>query len=115
MSSFILPDFTITVSIRLLSLDWCANITTARYWKDPHAFRPQRFMEDWPRDAFLPFSSGPRACLGRRFFETEGIAILTMLVSKYRVELKDEPEFAGETWAEKKERLMRCRPGLTMT
>lgn len=30
----------------------------ARYWKDPYEFRPQRFMEDWPRDAFLPFSGG---------------------------------------------------------
>jgi hypothetical protein len=31
---------------------------TARYWKDPYTFRPERFLEDWPRDAFLPFSSG---------------------------------------------------------
>lgn len=30
----------------------------ARYWKDPYSFRPARFLEDWPRDAFLPFSSG---------------------------------------------------------
>ena len=84
MSSFILPDFTITVSTHLRSLDQCANITTARYWKDPHAFRPHRFMEDWPRDAFLPFSGGKldfplcgllclkkaeigaRSCIGRR-------------------------------------------------
>ena len=31
---------------------------TARYWKDPHTFRPERFLGDWPRDAFMPFSSG---------------------------------------------------------
>ena len=31
---------------------------TAKYWKDPHMFRPGRFLEDWPRDAFVPFSSG---------------------------------------------------------
>jgi len=37
-----------------LSLHW----TLARYWKDPHTFRPSRFLEDWPRDAFLPFGSG---------------------------------------------------------
>jgi len=30
-----------------------------RYWEDPHSFRPARFLEDWPRDAFLPFSAGP--------------------------------------------------------
>ena len=40
-----------------LSQDWSLS-PTARYWKDPHKFRPERFLEDWPRDAFLPFSSG---------------------------------------------------------
>jgi Cytochrome P450 len=34
------------------------RITAARYWKDPHAFKPERFLGDWPRDAFLPFSAG---------------------------------------------------------
>jgi len=32
--------------------------TLARYWEDPHVFKPSRFLEDWPRDAFLPFSAG---------------------------------------------------------
>ncbi|KAN0127114.1 Cytochrome P450, partial [Lactarius tabidus] len=67
------------------------------YWKDPYTFRPQRFLEDYPKEAFLPFSAGARACLGRRFFETEGIAIITMMMLKYRVEVKQDPEFAGET------------------
>ena len=30
----------------------------ARYWKDPHRFMPERFLGDWPKDAFLPFSQG---------------------------------------------------------
>ena len=38
-----------------------------------------------------------------------------MLVLRYRVELKDEPEFAHETVAEKKARIMRCRQSLTTT
>jgi len=37
-----------------------------RYWKEPHRFMPERFLGDWPKDAFLPFSQGARACLGRR-------------------------------------------------
>jgi Cytochrome P450 len=39
----------------------------ARYWANPEEFRPDRFMEpDWPKDAFLPFSAGAHACLGRK-------------------------------------------------
>ncbi|KAI0288358.1 cytochrome P450 [Russula brevipes] len=72
-----------------------------RYWEDPHKFRPGRFLGDWPKNAFVPFSLGPRACVGRRFFETEGIAVMVMLVSKYRIKIKDEPEFAGETFEER--------------
>ncbi|THH17554.1 hypothetical protein EW146_g3278 [Bondarzewia mesenterica] len=86
-----------------------------RYWEDPHTFKPERFLEDWPRDAFLPFSQGVRACLGRRFFETEGIAILTMLMSRYKVSIKEEPQFAGETFEERKARIFNVKPGLTMT
>ncbi|EKM52729.1 uncharacterized protein PHACADRAFT_261335 [Phanerochaete carnosa HHB-10118-sp] len=86
-----------------------------RNWEDPYAFKPERFHGDWPRDAFLPFSAGARACLGRRFFETEGIAILTMLVSRYTIEIKEEPEFAGETFEERKERIFHLKGGLTLT
>ncbi|KIP05980.1 hypothetical protein PHLGIDRAFT_119388 [Phlebiopsis gigantea 11061_1 CR5-6] len=86
-----------------------------RYWDDPYAFKPERFLGDWPRDAFLPFSSGARACLGRRFFETEGIAILTMLVSRYKIAVKEEPQFAGETLEQRQARILRAKAGLTLT
>ncbi|KAI0064392.1 cytochrome P450 [Artomyces pyxidatus] len=86
-----------------------------RYWEDPHSFKPSRFLGDWPRDAFVPFSQGARACIGRRFFETEGIAIMTMLVSQYRIEIKDEPQFAQETFEERKTRVLAHKPGLTTT
>lgn len=43
---------------------------TAKYWDDPHRFNPARFLGDWPRDAFLPFSGGVRSCLGRRYAST---------------------------------------------
>ena len=51
----------------------------------------------------------------RRFFETEGIAILTMLISQYKVEIKDEPQFVGETFDERKSRVLASKPGLTTT
>ena len=36
-----------------------------------------------------------------RFFETESIAVITMMMSKYRVEVKEEPEFIGETFEQR--------------
>ncbi|KAF8895529.1 cytochrome P450 [Infundibulicybe gibba] len=87
-----------------------------RYWEDPHAFRPSRFLGDWLRDAFMPFSAGARACLGRRFFETEGVAALTMFVSKYKISVKEEPQFENETFEARKERILAIKPGrITLT
>jgi len=87
----------------------------SRYWKDPYTFRPERFLEDWPKDAFLPFSAGARACLGKRFFETESIAVITMMMLKYRVEVKEEPEFAGETFEQRFARVTASEQYLTNT
>ena len=39
----------------------------ARYWKDPRKFMPERFLGDWPRDAFIPFSQG-RSCFVDTFY-----------------------------------------------
>ena len=121
----------------------------ARYWKDPRKFMPERFLGDWPKDAFFAFSQGisrfviiivvmtqwthcrrPRLSgttvravysVSRakssdkvsRFFETEGIAIMTMLVSRYKIEIKQEPEFAGETFEERYARITAFDQGLT--
>jgi len=84
-----------------------------RYWKEPHKFMPERFLGNWPKDAFIPFSQGARACLGRRFFETEGIAVMTMLVSRYKIEIKEEPEFASDTFGQRYARITDFSPGLT--
>jgi len=48
-----------------------------------------------------------------RFFETEGIAVMTMMVSKYKIEIKEEPEFAGETFEERYARITAFKEGLT--
>ena len=55
--------------------------------------------------------TGPR----HRFFETEGVAILTMLVSKYKITVKEEPQFAGETFEQRKERILKANVAITLT
>jgi cytochrome P450 len=65
-----------------------------RLWKDPDAFDPIRFLPDAPqpdRFAYLPFSTGPRVCVGAAFAMAEAMLILAMLIRTFRVEI-DDPE-----------------------
>jgi hypothetical protein len=40
---------------------------------------------------------------------------MTMLVSRYKIEVKEEPEFAGETFEERYARITAFNQGLTTT
>jgi len=55
---------TVIVSRQLLSVPQDLSLTNlvliAVYWPNPHAFRPERFLEDYEKDAFVPFSAGAR-------------------------------------------------------
>ncbi|TFK37251.1 cytochrome P450 [Crucibulum laeve] len=86
-----------------------------RYWPEPETFKPGRFLGDWPRDAFMAYSAGSRGCMGRKFFETEGVAVLTLIVKYYKITVKDEPQFASETFGERKARIFNARNILTLT
>ena len=54
-----------------------------QYWKDPEAFRPERFdaehESERPRFAYIPFAAGPRHCIG------ESLALYEMLMHLYKV------------------------------
>lgn len=63
-----------------------------RQWRDPDVFDPARFLPDMPppdRFAYLPFSTGPRVCVGAAFAMAEAVLILAMLLRTFRVELDD--------------------------
>ncbi|KAL0063504.1 hypothetical protein AAF712_009600 [Marasmius tenuissimus] len=83
-----------------------------RYWEEPSEFKPSRFIGEWNKDAFIPFSTGSHACLGRKFFEYEAIAILAMLISKYQIEI---PTKDGETFEQKKARVLATTTAITLT
>ena len=38
-----------------------------------------------------------------------------MLISRYKIEVKDEPEFSGETFEERKERILRAKAAPILT
>ena len=53
--------------------------------------------------------------LNFRFAETESTAVLAMLVSHYKITIKEEPQFAGEMFEERKSRILSAGQGLTLT
>ena len=85
-----------------------------RYWEEPDEFKPARFLDPYHREAFLPFSGGPRGCIGRGFAETEGVAVLTLITSRYKVEVREEARFEGETVQARKKRLLKSVHNLTV-
>jgi len=95
-----------------ITLSICGLHYNPRYWEDPYAFKPERFMGEWNRDAFVPFSGGARACIGRGFFETTGFAMLATLIQRYRVE--PHPKFAGESFEQLKERYSQITQRVTL-
>jgi cytochrome P450 len=60
-----------------------------RYWSDPERFDPERFSADRaaerPRYAFLPFSAGPRHCIGETLAMLEMLLHLCRIVPCYRL------------------------------
>ncbi|HUF44463.1 MAG TPA: cytochrome P450 [Aestuariivirgaceae bacterium] len=60
------------------------------YWDRPDVFDPDRFASEATktsiRTAYLPFSLGPRACIGASFAMQEATLILASLARRYRFE-----------------------------
>jgi cytochrome P450 len=57
------------------------------YWADPERFDPSRFAVDPPDFAYLPFSDGPRRCIGERLAMFEAELVLRTLRERVRIEL----------------------------
>ncbi|GLF95040.1 cytochrome P450 [Streptomyces yaizuensis] len=55
-------------------------------YPDPARIDPDRWLEDdLPREAFLPFSTGPRGCLGESFAWAELTVVLAAVLSRWRL------------------------------
>ncbi|MCO8144899.1 cytochrome P450 [Rhodovulum tesquicola] len=59
-----------------------------RIWDRPDAFDPGRFAtpegQTCLREAFIPFSAGPRVCTGAGFAMVEGVLLLAMVLRRFR-------------------------------
>jgi cytochrome P450 len=61
------------------------------FWHEPEAFRPEHFSPECVMArhhyAYLPFSAGPRTCLGKRFAVYEVLLMLGMILRRFHVEV----------------------------
>lgn len=94
-----------------------------RYWgEDAKDFRPSRFIDDeetgyrWPREAFMGFSQGARACLGQKFAQVEAVTIIAEIIRRFEVEIDPSVLKKGESTEAARRRLLDgCKTVITLT
>ncbi|GIV23279.1 MAG: cytochrome P450 [Bacteroidia bacterium] len=66
--------------------------THPAFWEEPLAFRPERWMAGEKNESFayVPFSGGPRMCIGAPFAQVELRWVLSLLLRKYRFFLREK-------------------------
>jgi cytochrome P450 len=83
-------------------------------WNEPEKFDPERFRPEHAnarhRFAYLPFSGGPRICIGNNFALMESQLIVAMVAQSYRLRLVSGHEVHARPRA-----TLRPYPGLVMT
>lgn len=66
----------------------------ADIYPEPLTFNPDRFAEnEIPKSAYLPFSGGPRACIGQGFAMMQMRINLAMILQRYRLSLPSDYVF----------------------
>ncbi len=67
-----------------------------RLWDNPDSFDPDRWATEngkqCLRDAYIPFSAGPRVCTGSAFAMIEGVLLLAMLIRAFQFDLTSGAE-----------------------
>ncbi len=91
-----LGGYTLPRGAKLVIVPWLLHRDPARF-PEPEAFQVSRWegnaRADLPRGAYLPFSIGPRSCLGERFAMLEGMLLLSMIAGRWEFrELPDGPD-----------------------
>jgi cytochrome P450 len=87
----------------------------ADYFPEPETFDPDRFTPEReaqiPDDAYIPFSQGPRVCIGNHFALMEGQILLATIAQRVTFEaIEDQDENKPGIQAVEPEPMMTLRP-----
>jgi len=52
-------------------------------WEDPDKFKPERFLKPVKPGTFVPFSDGPRSCIGQHFARFEFLVLMSLLIRRF--------------------------------
>uniref|UniRef100_A0A7M5UZB0 Cytochrome P450 n=1 Tax=Clytia hemisphaerica TaxID=252671 RepID=A0A7M5UZB0_9CNID len=91
LAGHVFPECWLSIDLRIVNHN-------PKYWKDPMSFIPERFENFDERKKekafmFIPFSAGPRNCVGQRFAMMELRIALFYLVKNFKVtSLQEENE-----------------------
>ena len=65
----------------------------SKWWPDPNEFRPERFeVETSHPYAWLPFSAGPRTCIGKNFAMLIGKIFVVEFLKCFYIESVNRPK-----------------------
>mgnify|MGYP003325838023 CR=1 FL=1 len=83
-----LGNYWIAPGTVLLISPWVIH-RDVRFFTEPSHFRPERWIEkpEPQRYSYLPFSGGPRTCVGQNFAITESLLAIAYIAQRYRLEL----------------------------
>lgn len=69
----------------------------SEYFSEPDAFKPERFLDEKIIQkknpyAYLPFSAGPRNCIGQKFAMYEMKCVLSKILRNFELKLTKDSE-----------------------
>lgn len=108
----------------MICLIWKIQRDPKVWGEDAEEFKPERMMdgefEKLPKNAWKPFGTGLRSCIGRAFAWQEALLAVAMILQNFDVQLDDHnyvPEVVQSLTIKPKDLFIRAalRPGITAT